>query len=73
MRAEQGAVGRIGGELRSLKSVGCATVSAATFGLLAFWLCHGKWILSVSDRLKTAMIAVKRLGVKGGLQSRQAL
>ena len=42
MWAEQRAISRISCELRSLESVGCATVSAAAFGLLAFWLCHGK-------------------------------
>jgi len=40
--AEGAAVGRVFGDLRSLESVGGATVGAAAFGLLAFRISHGE-------------------------------
>src|SRR3954470_12720733 len=53
MRAEGAAISRILGELGRFESVGGAAVSAATFGLLAFRIGHGRR-MGVRADLETA-------------------
>jgi hypothetical protein len=43
--AEETAIGRILGELRGLEGIGSATVGAATFGLFAFRISHGRKVV----------------------------